>query len=475
MSTANLTSIYVHRPERFTASSVFPEPIPSLFINGSKCDIQDISANGVACLCPRDSQWRDNSTSDVRLSFKQKGRELYSGKASIRRINFDGDRQFAGISLNNGDFSLADLRLSNILFLFGVEGRFYAHENVPESYKMLCADFLGFVADALNAAIAKSNASDEASLTDREKDKIAIDLHEQTKEAWLSFMEQLNACVLQYRSDPQVKSAVKKFTEALITPFLSEGACWRRSYDKPLGYPGDYQIMNYAYDFEPLGDTVREKYLHLIGVTSGRLILSRMDSILALLTDHACEQSQKEKYRAISIGSGPAREIEALALNLQNKAGRMLDAVLVDSEPEAIAYCNAHLGGPSKDVPFDFETINVSIRDIVSEKYGGEVYHGIDAIYSAGLFDYLGPLTSKRYVHKLYAALQPGGRVIIGNVNDKPTGAIWVMEYATDWGLHFRNDREMLAMAEGISGAKVTLTEDSHKSVYFLVIDKPAD
>lgn len=473
MSTANLTSLYVHRPERFTACSLFPEPIPSLFIDGSKCDIQNISANGVGCLCPRDTQWRDSSTSDVSLSFKQRGQEFYSGKASIRRINFDGDRQFAGISFDDVDFSLADLRLSNTLLLCGFDGRFYTHENVPENYKMLCADFLGFIANTLNAATANI-VGDKASLTDSEKSKIAIELHEQTKEAWLAFIEQLNACVLQYRSDPPVKSAVKKFTEALITPFLSDGECWRRSYDKPLGYPGDYQIMNYAYDFEPLGETVRAKYLHLVGVTSGRLILSRMESILEMLTDHACKRPQKEKYRIISIGSGPAREIEALAVNVQNKAGLMLDAALVDSEPEAIAYCEARLAAPSKQTPFDFKTINVSIRDIVSEKYGDEVYRGVDTIYSAGLFDYLGPLTSKRYVKRLYAALEPGGRIIIGNVNDKPTGAIWVMEYATDWGLHFRNDREMLAMAEGISGAKVTLTEDPNESVYFLVIDKPA-
>ncbi len=467
MSTANFTRVHLPRPERFLAADLFPDPIPDFVIDGDHCDIENISASGVACLFPSGALWKRQSASSVDLLINQSGHELYSGKASIRRINFQNGRQFAGISFDDAGFSLADLRLSNAMVLFGQDNEIPDHECVPEAYKSLCADFLGYIAEQLSVLAAHPDQSGA------EADKVANDHHEQTKDEWLGYIERLNRCVLGYRENTQVKAAVKRFTENLITPLLSAGECWRRSYTKPLGYPGDYQIMNYAYDFEPLGDALPAKYLHLVGVTSGRLILSRMDSLVEMLTAHAVERPENKRFKVISIGSGPAREIESLARAVNQESGRRLDAVLVDSEPAAIAYAEKLLSPLSEKIGFDFDTMNVSIRDIVSERYSDAIYRNVNVIYSSGLFDYLGPRTARRYVEKLYAALEPGGRVIIGNVNDKPTGAIWVMEYATDWGLYFRNDQEMLAMAEGLADAKVTLTEDANASVYFLVVEKP--
>ena len=96
-----------------------------------------------------------------------------------------------------------------------------------------------------------------------------------------------------------------------------------------------------------------------------------------------------------------------------------------------------------------------------------------DIIYSSGLVDYLNPLLAQRFVKRLYEYVKPGGQVIIGNVNDAPTGMIWPLEYITDWSLYFRTEDDMRAIAQDIPGASVSVISDPMKAIHFLVVEKP--
>jgi hypothetical protein len=65
---------------------------------------------------------------------------------------------------------------------------------------------------------------------------------------------------------PDVLRATKLFTEQVLTPEFMGGPIWNRSYRKPFGYPGDFQMMNYVYEWLPRGATVYEKLLHRLGL-----------------------------------------------------------------------------------------------------------------------------------------------------------------------------------------------------------------
>jgi hypothetical protein len=120
------------------------------------------------------------------------------------------------------------------------------------------------------------------------------------------------------------------------------------------------------------------------------------------------------------------------------------------------------------------QALNISFKEMLNPSPLASSFMDKDIIYSSGLVDYLNPLLAQRFVKRLYQFLRPGGQVIIGNVNNLPTGMIWSSEYAVDWSLFFRSRQEMEAMANETPGAKVTIKSDSLNAIYFLIVEKPA-
>lgn len=73
-----------------------------------------------------------------------------------------------------------------------------------------------------------------------------------------------------------------------------------------------------------------------------------------------------------------------------------------------------------------------------------------DLIYSSGMFDYFDVASSKRLVRKLWDNVKPGGTLIVTNAHpDNPT-KFW-MEYVSEWFLEYKNENEMLSLAEEIN------------------------
>ena len=472
MSSALDQAYFKDRPQRFDASAIFSNHPPKLFIGDIECRLKNLSQNGVGCQALADNDEFPGSSQDLDLQFRQLGQVIHTQRASIARVDHSGPRPFLGIALRGSQFELNHLRVANARALASPEAAAQLRADIPTIYKSFCADVLAFIGHRLEI-IDRHISPIESDLSEGEKDAIAEDLHDRVKAEWLRLMEQGNDCVIPFHSDADLRRAMKLYTEHTVTPLMIDGASWRRSYCKPLGYPGDYQIMNFMYDANPIGATVRSRFLHLIGLTSGQLIVSRMNSLLDLLADQAWREgaNTSESFKVLSVGSGPAREMEPLARRIRERRG--LDVTLVDSEPLAIDYSSKALTALQNELPISFEAFNISFQDILKERYIHKVYDHADVIYSSGMLDYLGPLTAKRYISRLYREIKPGGRIMIGNVNNKRTGALWVMEYALDWGLFFRDEAAMRALGEGLEGATVSIEEDATKSVYFLIIDKP--
>ena len=69
-----------------------------------------------------------------------------------------------------------------------------------------------------------------------------------------------------------------------------------------------------------------------------------------------------------------------------------------------------------------------------------------DFIYCIGLFDYLHKHIASRLLGGLYAALEPGGELLVGNAA-WPTEAFFAPEFVLDWKLLYRSRQDMAALA----------------------------
>src|SRR6185503_20020284 len=109
-------------------------------------------------------------------------------------------------------------------------------------------------------------------------------------------------------TDRETRDAAKTLTELVLTPELRLGAIWDRSYSKPLGYPGDFGVMNQVYDWERTGTTVYGMLMHRIGLEVAECIKTRMEVVRSVINRVVREQGQERPARIMSLGSGPARE-----------------------------------------------------------------------------------------------------------------------------------------------------------------------
>ena len=273
--------------------------------------------------------------------------------------------------------------------------------------------------------------------------------------------------------DKLLRIGVKSFTENVVTQLLTEGPGWARCYRKPAGYPGDYQMMNYGYEQKPEGETVRQKFLHLLGMIASRSILTRRKTLASLIAGYARERQTPEsgRFAITSVGCGPARELEDILE--KSSPDTQWDVTLIDQEPEALEYAFQNMIAHKAANRIRIKGLNISFREMLKPSGDNASLAQNDIIYSSGFVDYLNPLLAQRFAKRMYDFVKPGGRVIIGNVNSLATGMIWPLEYITDWSLYFRDEEEMRAMANEIPEGKISVCSDESNAVYFLTVEKP--
>lgn len=462
------------RPTRHDAVRLFAGSPPCVFFDDEEFKLLDMSGVGLGCqLQSVDAKVGIDAVNRRGvLRLVQHGREIYRTKARCARVNHGRGRVVAGFALEDDIFDFDLLRVANAKALASQISS-YAAVETPLEYKALCADTLEFVGRVL-AEIDRHIAPIESKLTTAEKAQAVSEIEAAARPQWNALLEAGNAMVRPWHDDNKLRPLLKRYTENTLTRLLVGGSSWGRSYFKPAGYPGDYIIMNYMYDQTPVGATAREMLLHALGVSAGEPIVTRMNKLSEIIAEYGEPRSGDGRpIEIMSIGCGPARELELLAALSKN--GMRWRATLVDQEPEAIEYAMSYARQKGVDRTVEINPLNLSFTEMLIPSAVTHHFVDKDVIYSSGMVDYLSPMSARRFVKRSYDFLRPGGRLIIGNVNDLPTGTLWPMEYVLDWTLYFRNHVEMMAMAGGVDGAAdVRVVSDDRNAIFFLIIEKPA-
>lgn len=461
------------RPTRHDALTLFAGSPPRVFFDEDEFRLLDMSGLGLGCQLEGGEAETALDAVNRRgiLRLVQRGREIYRTTARCARVNSSLGRTIAGFALEDGIFDFDLLRVANAKALASETFARPAAE-APLEYKALCADALEFIGRLLNE-LDRHIAPIESNLTRAETAQIVTEIESAARPRWQETLEAGNALVRPLHDDNYMRSILKTYTENTLTRTLVGGSSWGRSYFKPAGYPGDYIIMNYMYDQTPIGASAREMMLHALGVSAGEPIVTRMRKLAEIIVQYG-ERRRGEGRRIdiMSIGCGPARELERVFELSGN--GLRWRATLVDQEPQAIEYAMRYARQKGVDRTIEINPLNLSFTEMLVQSVVTHHFVEKDIIYSSGMVDYLSPMSARRFVKRMYDFLRPGGRLIIGNVNDLPTGTLWPMEYVLDWTLYFRSLAEMEAMADGVDGADVSIVSDERKAIYFLVIDKPA-
>jgi extracellular factor (EF) 3-hydroxypalmitic acid methyl ester biosynthesis protein len=243
---------------------------------------------------------------------------------------------------------------------------------------------------------------------------------------------------------PEQHAACRSYYKGQLHPLILHSPFMRRAFAKPLGYAGDYEMMNMLYRDHAEGDSLFAQALNLYATQEGaaRANINRIAYLGARIREAVGEGVSA---RVVSIGCGPAREIGSL-LEREPALGRHLDVALIDQEERVLAYCESTLSPLAARTGARIRFIRESVRRLVGARGLKAALGERDLIYSAGLFDYLDRKSFAALLGGLYEALAPGGHLCVGNVGShNPTR--YAMEYLLDWFLIHRGPDELEGFA----------------------------
>jgi extracellular factor (EF) 3-hydroxypalmitic acid methyl ester biosynthesis protein len=241
-----------------------------------------------------------------------------------------------------------------------------------------------------------------------------------------------------------------------------------RCFHKPLGYAGDFEMMNMVYRDQSLGGTLFGRSLSRVVLDSeaGRAVRHRA-RYLAEKIEAAVAHGRPRPARILSVAAGPAMELQLiLRTDPALLAAGRTEIALLDQDAGALEHARERIGALAAQarVEVAVRCINTSIRTVIAEGLDDSY----DLVYSAGLFDYLKDRPVRAAGARLVAALAPGGTAVIGNFDvANPTRPF--MELILDWPLHHRSADD-LRLLFGELGTGLTIEREATGVNLFAVI-----
>jgi extracellular factor (EF) 3-hydroxypalmitic acid methyl ester biosynthesis protein len=464
------------RAPRYEARKLFPHLPPRVGVRSSLHKLHDISLGGIAIVCSQSSEDVPDVGEVVPITIQQSGYTIFEANARVCRRESTVFGSKVAFTLINGFVEFEKLLSRNVQAQIALQSALFtgeANQLVPKEYRVFCADLLrvlGSYRDLLDENMILARQFERHFDLDGAFEACEARLVQH----WRSLWRTANDLVRPVIADRETLEATKAFTEVVVTPVMRRGAIWDRSYGKPLGYPGDYEVMNQVYDWERRGANVYEMLLHRLGLEVAECIKTRMEVVRTHIGNVVQERGLTRAARVLSLGSGPAREIE-LFLSSSGLKGKRVEFTLIDQEQAALSYA------VEKTYPHVLaakglarvQGMNMSFTDILRGTGGLSTLPPQDMIYSVGLIDYLADRRAQALTRRLYDSLAPGGLLIIGNMNETPLSNLWPMEFITDWSLAYRTNEEMLAWTAGFEGASAWTELESTERVRLLFVRKP--
>lgn len=283
------------------------------------------------------------------------------------------------------------------------------------------------------------------------------------------------------RVERGLEASHQVYVRRQLQPLLLCAPFANRAVTKPMGYAGDYGIVNMILEDPHQGDSLYAKILHrwFVAQPPAEAHRNRVNYLTARLHDEALRaaRSPAKKFRAFNVGAGPAKEVQDFMA--QYPLADLGEFTLVDFNEETLTHAKSVLTASreksARRTQLNF--VKKSVAQLLRSE--GKVKNRTLAqqyefVYCAGLFDYLTDAVCQEFMDVLYEMVAPGGLLVVTNVDAGNPIKHW-LGYVLEWHLIYRSSADMRALKPELANSEeVRVVSDPTGVNVYLEVRKPA-
>jgi len=429
--------------------------------------------------------------SEVLSEFKiiLQGRTIYTGRAVVRNAVNVGlnvvceatlyEAHWMDIDL--GVLSQRDGRLTNEFKTFLGEWQ-KLYKVLPE-FKIIVADMQTFLADlriwmeqvelGIRALPTGSRFQLEQEVTNELAQVVIPPVNE--------LFEKFETIAKKIEDDQ--RPAHESYMRQHLHPLVLGAPFAHRTFYKPLGYAGDYEMVNMISRDGQDGGSLFAKVINcwFLKQSPAEAHRNRLTYLTQCLETETARVSRLgRKTRIFGFACGPAVEVQRFLSS--SSLSEQIDLTLTDFNRETLEYLRKALNEVKERSGHNFtvQILKKSVHQLIKESLkpavsGDNAKREFDFVYCTGLFDYLSDHTCRQLMDIFYDLVTPGGLLVTSNVepsNPMRNG----MAYLLDWHLIYRTAREMRTLKPNRAPDDAALVRaDSTGVNLFLEVRKPAN
>lgn len=280
--------------------------------------------------------------------------------------------------------------------------------------------------------------------------------------------------VLCSRIPKELQAAHRAFGQRLLHPYLLCAPFINRCYTKPLGFAGDYEMMNMIVRNKLEGDSLYAKLAnqYLLDQIGPMAVRGRVDFLNSRIVEETARVARNGKVAKIfCVACGPAWE--AVNFISKNPLADRTSFRFLDFNEETLNYTTNKINEVRRQNQRQTQVqfVRNSVQNLLRAK-GGPVQE-FDLIYCSGLYDYLSDSVCTALNSHLYEMLKPGGALVVGNFAPNLPVRNFI-EHFLEWFLIYRSAEEMLALAPPQAGREnCAVRAEPTGTNFFLEVRKP--
>jgi extracellular factor (EF) 3-hydroxypalmitic acid methyl ester biosynthesis protein len=419
------------------------------------------------------------------LNIRSGDRSIYKGKAVVVSLLNTGLMavvsvalidEWSDLNVTRGDVN--QIGIEAVRFVEGWEERF----RVRESYQVAVSEFRSFLSET-------ARWIDQADMVDslpkgpdgRLTEEVFWAMAEPLMVKGKRFLIRLEAEAAAINLEDALMH--RNYAQSALHPLVLRAPFVYRTFAKPLGYAGDYEMVNQLIGDPRQGSST---YIQLVNATFLRAAVAeahrnRIDILVTYLKKAvALAEREGRIVRILNVGCGPALEVQRL-LASDVDLGR-LSFTLIDFSRETLDHARSKICEASRDRSRSpaVEYVQESVHELLKRAVRGQSADravGYDFVYCAGLFDYLSDKVCSRLVRYFLTRSNPGAHILLTNVhvnNPERHG----MEHLLEWHLIYRDEMQMQSVMAEIDGPIELYTDHTGVNLFaeaVLTVQQTAD